>query len=467
MRAVAHGFVVALAAATVPFTGSAAAATPSVQTIEAGGATGQVIDLLFVAEGYTDKDQALFIHDVKNVYEALVSAGVYATVRPLLAAHALFVPSNQSGSDHPSLGVERDTAFDSTFDTNGIARLVTANTAKVLSTANAQFWAFDVAILIVNDPRYGGSGGSVPMISVHPQAAAILRHELAHNLAGLADEYTAPYPGYPAGDDEPNVAATAHLAPLPWQIWVESTTAVPTPIEVATGPFTPIGAYEGARYQAKGMFRPAPTCLMRDLADDFCPVCGEAITIAVAADSVMLRGHSPVAGLISCGVGSCPVFAVSTAALPAITVRWWLDGVLMSTGDAWSVDAGLSGSHVLRVDVHDATLAVRNDPASALVESHQWRLEIDARGVPVDAGRRSADVTGDSTTASRADPDADGGGPTADTTTTAGRGGVPRRDSGCDATPLGPRDAAPQWPILFAGAALAWFRWRAAALREE
>jgi hypothetical protein len=35
-----------------------------------------------------------------------------------------------------------------------------------------------------------------------------------------------------------------------------------------------LGVYEGAGYQAKGLFRPAQHCMMRDYAP-FCPVCAK------------------------------------------------------------------------------------------------------------------------------------------------------------------------------------------------
>jgi hypothetical protein len=39
-----------------------------------------------------------------------------------------------------------------------------------------------------------------------------------------------------------------------------------------------LGVYEGAGYVAKGLYRPAPDCLMRSFdVNNFCPVCSAAI----------------------------------------------------------------------------------------------------------------------------------------------------------------------------------------------
>ena len=45
----------------------------------------------------------------------------------------------------------------------------------------------DELVMLVNDPRYGGSGGSVAVASA--SAPEIALHELGHSFAGLADEY--------------------------------------------------------------------------------------------------------------------------------------------------------------------------------------------------------------------------------------------------------------------------------------
>ena len=58
---------------------------------------------------------------------------------------------------------------------------------------------YDYIFVMVNDTTYGGSGGVVSTFSVNELAGEIGLHEFGHSFAGLADEYTTPYPGYPAG----------------------------------------------------------------------------------------------------------------------------------------------------------------------------------------------------------------------------------------------------------------------------
>ncbi len=375
---------------------SAAAAAAPVQAVEVNGPPGQVVDLVFVAEGYVADEAAKFQADAVAAYKGLFKSGPYAAVRPLLSAHALFVASQESGSDHPSAGIDVDTAFDSTFESHGIARLLVANSAAVMQKVNDAFPAWDVAIVLVNDTEYGGSGGAVPVTSLHAKSAAILRHELAHRVADLADTYTAPNPGYPPGDSEPNVASVDHLDPVKWAAWISPDTSVPTPIADAVGAHAPVGAYEGARYQAKDMFRPAPTCLMRSLAEAFCPICSEAIVRSVAADSGIGLVTSPDAESVTCALGDCPVFTAS-AALESVAT-WQLDGVKVGEGETWTPTSAVQ-SAALQVALRLSTPLVRNDPEQGLQRTHTWALTV-TQPPAVDAGgaadvQAPADVQGD------------------------------------------------------------------------
>ncbi|MCO4760563.1 MAG: hypothetical protein KC502_03620 [Myxococcales bacterium] len=360
---------------------SAAWAAPA--NIENNGAPHHVVDLVFIAEGYTVDEQDTFLADATQIYDGLMKSAPYNALRPLFSAHAIAVVSAESGSDHPATQVERDTAFDSTFDSNGISRLITANTGEIMARANAQMPSYDIAILVVNDAQYGGSGGAIPMVSLHPKAVAILRHELAHNLADLADEYEAPYPGYPPGDSEPNV--TKQLDPVPWKSWVASDTPVPTAMAAATGPYSPIGAYEGARYQSKGIYRPAPSCLMRTLSAEFCPICAEAMILSVSGDSATIRGHQPAGSQIACVAGLCPMMSLTVTTQESVEVTWLLDGNAVAKGLEWTPPSTLVGAHVVVARSFDTSPLVRDDPASQLFESRQWQLTITGAPPPVDA----------------------------------------------------------------------------------
>jgi len=366
------------------------------QSIHKAGDSTVCLDLVFVADGFTALEKEAFWSAATAASEALLNFAPYSASQGLINTHALFVASAQSGADHPSVGRYVDTAFDTTFEYGGFQRLAVANNTKVLQIVDAALPDFDLAVVLVNDAQYGGSGGPVPVASLDTAALSILRHELAHNIAGLADEYTAPYPGYAPGDPEPNVAAAQHLQPPKWQAWVTPGTPIPTDPSAALGPQLPIGAYEGARYQETGMFRPAPQCLMRALDQPFCPVCAQAVTLGIAARTEMLRAREPASGCVSCTIGLCPVFAVATADVPTLAVTWRWNGARVGSGATFLPGPDVNGSGTLTAEVIDTTPLVRDDPNNLLVESVSWQINggCTARcGAQCDGG--SADSVGD------------------------------------------------------------------------
>ncbi len=365
------------------------------QTVHLGGTTAQSLDLVLVADGFTEGERDAFFAAAAATSDAFLQWSPYSEYASLFNVYALFFASPQSGASHPSQGVYVDNAFGTTFDYGGVERLAVADDGKVLDAVGQAFPAFDIAVVVVNDPAYGGSGGAVPVVSRAPEAIAILRHELGHTLAHLADEYAAPYPGYPAGDSEPNVASLAHLDPLKWQAWVKPETPVPTQEASSTSLYTPVGAYEGARYVSVGVFRPAPNCLMRSLDMAFCPVCQEALIIAMHKSTSMLRSRLPgPAALVTCTLGQCPTFTVETAPIATLQLHWLRDGQEVAQGDSWTPGPNDVGDHTLTLQVRDATPAVLNDPDQALLEEAVWNLHVDATEPAPDPSVRAEDCGG-------------------------------------------------------------------------
>ena len=362
------------------------------QTVHLGGTAAQSLDIVLVGDGFADYERDAFFAAAANTSDQLLQWTPYAEYASLFNVYALFVASAQSGASHPSQNLYVDNAFGTTFDYGNVERLAVADDAKVLDAVGQALPTFDIAVVLVNDLAYGGSGGAVPVVSMAPDAISILRHELGHNLAHLADEYTSPYPGYPVGDGEPNVTAQAHLEPLKWHAWVKPETTIPTPDAEASSLYTPIGAFEGARYQTKGMFRPAPNCLMRSLDMAFCPVCQEALILAIQKSTTMLRSRLPGPSLIvTCTLGQCPTFAVDTAPIATLQLSWLRDGVEVATGASWTPGTDDVGTHTLVLRVRDATAAVRADPGHALVEEALWNLHVDATQPPPDPSLRAPD----------------------------------------------------------------------------
>ena len=189
------------------------------------------------------------------------------------------VESNEQGSDNETFGVLKDTYFNSSFWVNNIERLLAIDGtgfSRAVTAANnfVGYGLWDFLFVLVNSTKYGGSGGSIAVSSVHSLAPEILLHESGHTFANLADEYSDAYPGFPPGDPEANVDFDFSGPNLKWLIWV--TPGVPLPTVPQSSYPNSVGAFEGARYLTTGIYRPVYNCEMRSLNQLFCPVCKEA-----------------------------------------------------------------------------------------------------------------------------------------------------------------------------------------------
>jgi hypothetical protein len=148
----------------------------------------------------------------------------------------------------------------------------------------------DAIAILVNSPTYGGAGGSLLTVSVHPSSSDILSHELAHVVVDLADEYETIYNDAAVANArlKPNCSGPVEMpSQLKWSDLVAPTTAIPTELDNGNcvrveGCFLDIlppgtaGMYEGAGYVACGSFRPTHACRMRCFSSFFCPVCQRA-----------------------------------------------------------------------------------------------------------------------------------------------------------------------------------------------
>jgi hypothetical protein len=99
---------------------------PSLHTILSNGPAPNRINLVILSEGYTVSQLPQFLTDATNLVNGLLSEQPYREYRSYFNAFGIAVASAESGSDHPSQGYFRDTYFNSTFDSYGIASFVTA-----------------------------------------------------------------------------------------------------------------------------------------------------------------------------------------------------------------------------------------------------------------------------------------------------------------------------------------------------
>lgn len=276
------------------------------------------ISLVLVAEGFTKTEEEKFKVNSTNILKKVLSTSPYSEYTNVISAKGIYVESVESGADHPSTGIVKDTYFDATFDTSGIARLLTLKKQHLIYPILNKFAPdYDIVLVIVNDSQYGGAGGSIATTSINSSSPNVAIHEFGHSFAGLGDEYTTPYPGYPA-IEEPNTTTNINRNTLKWSVWVNPSTPIPTP---SSGYTTNIGLFEGAHYNSKGWYRPKHDCGMRTLGKVFCEICQEQIIKSIYSRLKIIEGRFPVTNrVILSGDFS---FAVSDVVPSKFVTYYW------------------------------------------------------------------------------------------------------------------------------------------------
>jgi len=299
-----------------------------VWTLFENGPPADKVDLLILGDGYTAGEMKKFHADALRLVGILFDTPPFKERRRDFNVRAIDLPSEDSGVDRPSDGVYRRTALGATYDVFGSERYALTLDNRAFREAAAQA-PYEFVEILLNGSKYGGGGiynlygtcatdsGSSPYVFVH---------EFGHHFAALADEYYTSDVAYDTTGPviepwEPNITALLDPASLKWKDLVDGATPLPTPWDketydaaskkiqerrralrarkapesemdalfaeelawskpfLARGPMAgKVGAFEGAGYKARGLYRPSTDCIMftRNL-DRFCPVCARAI----------------------------------------------------------------------------------------------------------------------------------------------------------------------------------------------
>jgi hypothetical protein len=293
------------------------------------GAPERHVDLLFVAEGYTASQGADAVADARRLVAALFREEPYKSRERDFNVRVLHVPSATAGVHRPQAASPRRTPVSAEYNIFDSERyLLTLDNRALRETAASA--PYDAVVVLVNETQYGGGG----VFNAHATVAArnefadyLFVHEFAHHFAALADEYYTSDVAYETGLTgrpepwEPNITALTHAAALKWRDLVDAATPVPTPWHkeafdaraaeyqatrrALRGRNAPeaelsalfraqqawereffaalphagrVGAYEGAGYETKGLYRPEQDCLMFSRNPvGFCRVCRRAI----------------------------------------------------------------------------------------------------------------------------------------------------------------------------------------------
>jgi hypothetical protein len=301
----------------------------NVWTLFESGPPAQKVDILLISEGYTAAQMPKFRADAKRLVDALFAMEPFKSRKSDFNVRGLELPSAQPGVNRPHVGSFRRTPISAEYNIFDSERyLLTLDNRAFRDAASSAPYEF--IEILANEQQYGGGGifNDQATTSVDTGFAEyVFVHEFGHHFAGLADEYYTSDVAYETGAAdppepwEPNVTALKDPGTLKWRDLVEPGTPIPTPwdkMEYEThsretqarrrallakkvpeaevdalfreqlawdSKFLSsmkysgkVGAFEGAGYEAKGLYRSEADCIMftRDPVG-FCRVCRRAI----------------------------------------------------------------------------------------------------------------------------------------------------------------------------------------------
>ena len=298
-----------------------------VDIIVENGAPSEKVDIVILGDGYSANEMGKFRSDAARLSGYLLGTEPFKSRENDFNIRAVETPSGLSGVNKPHHGFFARTPLSvhySSFDSERYALTYDNRTVRDLASQVP----YELTVIMVNERTYGGGGIYNLYITVAADnkfAEYIMVHEFGHHMAALADEYYTSSVSYeiPEVKVEPwetNITALFDKKNLKWKYLVEEGTPVPTPwnkeefdragyaiqkerdslrkamvqesvmedlfmrqMKEEDSYFAKeqyrdrVGAFEGAGYLAKGLYRPQIDCIMYTRHMVFCKVCSRTI----------------------------------------------------------------------------------------------------------------------------------------------------------------------------------------------
>jgi len=337
------------------------------EPVSESGPSDERLDIVFLGDGYTAKELDRFAEDVDRMVEHILSLEPYGAYSGLFNVWRIDQASTESGVSHnESLPPQvRDTAYGCFYGCGGVDSLLCCEDYAVVSELQSLVPGYDGAVVLVNDPTYGGSSGWTYATSYNgAQGPEVTAHELGHSLVGLWDEYS--YGSSYSGADGPNCSCNPDA--LPWDHWLD----LPS-----------VDAYPTCSYT--NYHRPTSNdCMMRSLQDQYCPVCREQAVLAIYGQLPgMVASTEPPQGPVAVEPGEVLTFSAQLLGPDDAPVAiWLLDGEpvgegtsLTLEGDSLTLEGNCGTEAELLLQLSDPTEWVRADPGGLLTDQVSWTLQ--------------------------------------------------------------------------------------------
>jgi hypothetical protein len=306
--------------------------TEKIDIIKVNGPADKKVDLVILGDGYTKEEMDKFRKDAERLSGFLMSSEPFNKHAGNFNIRAIETPSPGSGVSKPHHGIFKRTPLTvhySSFDSERYALTYDNRTVRDIASAVP----YDLMVILMNERTYGGGGIYNLYTTVSADnnfAEYIMVHEMGHHFAALADEYYTSSVSYevPEVKVEPwetNITALFDKNNLKWKDLIEPGTPLPTPwnkvkfdnagyaiqkerdsLRSAMVPETvmedlfrrqmsqedayfanekyrdKVGAFEGAGYVSKGLYRSQIDCIMYTRHLVFCKVCSRTIADVIS-----------------------------------------------------------------------------------------------------------------------------------------------------------------------------------------
>ena len=303
--------------------------TGTVTPLLDSGSPADHVDLLLVGEGYTRTEADGLLADARRVTDALFAQEPYKSRKSSFNVRVLHLPVEQAGVHRPQADSPRRTPVSAEYNVFGLERyMLTLDNRQLREVAGGV--PYDALVILANEKHYGGGGvfnSHAAVAAKNESAEYLFVHEFSHHFAALADEYYTSDVAYETGIAnrpepwEPNITALKSPGGLKWRDLVQAGTPIPTPwqkdtydarsneyqkhrreararnapeseldalarreVEWGTTFFAglphagKVGAYEGAGYETRGLYRSEADCIMFSRNPvGFCRVCQRSI----------------------------------------------------------------------------------------------------------------------------------------------------------------------------------------------
>ncbi|MFY0713869.1 T9SS type A sorting domain-containing protein [Seonamhaeicola sp. NFXS20] len=350
-----------------------------VEAIKITGDDDKRINLVILSEGYQESELSNFISDAQTFTSTMFAEPPFSNYSNYFNVYAIKVPSNESGADRPSTNTYVDTYFNATYEAFGKEYLLyyevdgySANNteAKIFSVLADNTPNYDVGLILVNSPDYGGSGGSFPMAYNGDWGNNVIMHEIGHSLFDLKDEY---YPGDELAAEAINMTQETNPTLVKWKNWINTNNVGVYQYTCDTG-------------NCADWYKPHQNCIMEKIDKGFCSVCKEGIIAKIHELVSPIDSYTPISSTVE--VSNFPIdFSLNLIKPnPNTLVSVWTlnNSVFANNLDEISLNETnlAEGENTLTAAITDNTSLVRiNNYETINVHTITWTINYASLGI--------------------------------------------------------------------------------------